>query len=1128
MYIPLRNYTQYTIEESVLTLSRWIPHVASCKIPAVACCDKKNLFGLVPFYQQCLKNKVKPLIGAHLPFRLALGSRSFDLLLYAQNNEGYKALSYLITLTYQIPHQNGLDLALLIPYLGKILVIIPPENGELLPKWPSSLLHALYPMIFMGIERYPSDNRILEQSHQLLLIAQTFQIPPIVANSVYFLHPSDYQIQQIKNCIQKSLYLQDESRPITQLPHHHFYTPQNMETLFHDIPVAIENSLRFAQKCTVDLKFGVTLMPQFAPQEKKILFETAQKGLEDRILDTNICLERQPTYRARLETELHMIIQMGFAGYFLIVADFICWAKDQDIPVGPGRGSGAGSLVAYALGITGIDPLPYDLLFERFLNPERVSLPDFDVDFCMSRRDEVISYVQSRYGVDHVSQIATFGTMAAKAVIRDVGRVLSHPFGFIDKIAKMIPLQIGITLKEALDQNPDFQALYQSDEVVKDLIDISLKLEGMPRNVGKHAGGVVISPHPLHEICPLYNEEGSPWQPITQLDKDDVESLGLLKFDFLGLKTLTVIHSAYENARSISCSLPDLTHLNLTDKASYDLMMTGKTIGVFQVESRGFRDLITRVKPDCFEDIIALVALYRPGPLQSGMVDDFIDRKHGLAPILYSHPLIEGILKPTYGIILYQEQVMQIAQILAGYSLGSADLLRRAMGKKKPEEMKQQREIFVTGSSNNGVDPKIAEGLFDLMEKFSGYGFNKSHAAAYALIVFQTLYLKTHAPAPFFAATLTADADNLEKLAIFIDEIRDLKITLHPPCVNDSKIEFFSKSDSVIQYGLGAIKGLGEQALKYIIQNREMYGPYKSFQDFLKRLAQTPLSKKHIEILIKVGAFDFFQPNRKSLLIHDLPYLWERFHKGHFAQKGLFDEEDDQELLDPVVSIEDDLWSQRISLERQLLGISLSGTSFDPYRSLAPGLWKDRFVGSHMPILANLLSTRRIVTQKGSILVATQWVLMCGQKTEYYLNPSKQQDSELLAKLETLSGDRPVLIFCDKLQGSEQRKERVILKNILSIPQWVQQNSFQLILTPLDLEHKALIAFLKNLTKQIFSCTLYLDYPLIGAEKSYGSFRLQYQPPEYAVECDLLNFIESAYPVRTWISLKLVSNSKQL
>jgi DNA polymerase-3 subunit alpha len=555
-------------------------------------------------------------------------------------------------------------------------------------------------------------------------------------------------------------------------------------------------------------------------------------------------------------------------------------------------------------------------------------------------------------------------------------------------------------------------------------------------------------------------------------------------------------------------------------------MSTGKTIGVFQVESRGFRDLITRVKPDCFEDIIALVALYRPGPLQSGMVDDFIDRKHGLAPIVYSHPLVEGILKPTYGIILYQEQVMQIAQVLAGYSLGAADLLRRAMGKKKPEEMKQQREIFLTGSFNNGVDSKIAEGLFDLMEKFSGYGFNKSHAGAYALIVYQTLYLKTHAAAPFFAATLTADADNLEKLAIFIDEVRDLKITLHPPCVNDSKIEFFSKSECAIQYGLGAIKGLGEQALKYIIQNREMQGPYASFQCFLKRLAQTPLSKKHIEILIKVGAFDTFQPNRKALLLHDLPHLWERFHKGHFAQKGLFDAEDDQDLLDRSDPIDDDLWSQRIALERQLLGISLSGTSFDPYRSLAPGLWKDQFVGSNIPILASLISSRRIFTQKGAILVATQWVLMCGQKSEYYLNPLKPHDSELLTKIETLNCDRPVLIFCDKLQGSEQRKERVILKNILTIPAWVQQNSLHFVLTPLDLEHKALIAFLKNITKHVLPCPLYLKYPLVGSEKSYGSFRMKYQPPQQAIEGDLLNFIESAYPVRTWLSLKLVTAPK--
>jgi len=1128
MYVPLRNYTQYTIEDSVLRLSRWLPHVASHHIPAVACCDKKNLFGLVLFYQSCLKYKIKPIVGAHLAFCLTPHSRPIDLLLYARNHEGYQALSYLITLTYQPLYAKGLDIDLLQSYLQVLLVIVPPESVEACAQLEERSLAILRPLLFFGIERYPDDPKSLEQSYHILSLATQLQIPPIVLNQVYFLNPEDYNIQQIKHCIQKSYYLQDEARPISQLPHHHFYTPDALAALFHDIPIAIENSLRFAQICTLDLQFGNMRLPIYAQDEHAVLVDQAQQGLQQRFTENAIALDQRSVYDQRLERELAMITKMGFAGYFLIVADFIQWAKNHDIPVGPGRGSGAGSLVAYVLKITDIDPLPYDLLFERFLNPDRVSLPDFDVDFCMNRRDEVIAYVQSRYGVDRVSQIATFGTMAAKAVIRDVGRVLSHPFGFVDKIAKMIPFQVGITLQEALDQNPDFQTLYQNDDQVSDLIDIALKLEGLPRNVGKHAGGVVISPVPLHEICPLYNEAGGPWHPITQLDKDDVESMGLLKFDFLGLKTLTVIHATYKNAQSIDCVLPIGAQLNLCDQASYALMSTGKTIGVFQVESRGFRDLITRVKPDCFEDIIALVALYRPGPLQSGMVDDFIDRKHGLAPIVYPHPLVEGILKPTYGIILYQEQVMQIAQVLAGYSLGGADLLRRAMGKKKAEEMNQQRAVFMQGAQAQGVDPKVAEGLFDLMENFAGYGFNKSHAAAYALIVYQTLYLKTHAPAPFFAATMTADQDNLEKLAVFVEEVRDLKVKLNPPCINASQIHFFAKSLSEIQYGLGAIKGLGEHALHSLMQNRQDDGPYDSFLDFMKRISQTPLSRKHIEILIKVGAFDRFQPNRRALLTRDLPQLWDRFHKGHFAQQGLFDDENDRELLSSGDCVEDDLWSQRIAIEKQLLGISLSGTSFDPYRFLASALWKSHFVSPHFPILAHWVSSRTIRTQKGTTLVATQWRCSAGSKMEYYLNPSKPHDQDLLAKIEVISHDRPLLIYCDTLPASDNRKERIILKNIVTITDYIERGSFHLLLTVQQADHSAVVDFFKRIEQHSFSCPLRFEQPFADANSSYGQRILQYHAEESAMKppMNLLNFIEYAYPLKEILTLRLVPSPK--
>ena len=617
---------------------------------------------------------------------------------------------------------------------------------------------------------------------------------------------------------------------------------------------------------------------------------------------------------------------MGFPGYFLIVMDFIEWAKQRDIPVGPGRGSGAGSLVAYALKITDLDPLEYDLLFERFLNPERISMPDFDVDFCMDRRDEVIEYVADHYGRNQVSQIITYGTMAAKAVIRDVGRVMSHPYGFVDRIAKLVPFEIGMTLEKALDQEEALLELYQQDEEVTMLIDMGLSLEGLTRNVGKHAGGVLISPSDLTDFTPTYCESGGSGQ-VSQFDMSDVEAVGLVKFDFLGLRTLTIIDWAVNsiNANKEGDKL-EIERIPLDDEATFDLLRAYQTTAVFQLESRGMKDLIRRLRPDTFEEIIALVALFRPGPLQSGMVDDFISRKHG-AKVEYPHPALEPILNPTYGVILYQEQVMQIAQVLAGYTLGGADMLRRAMGKKKPEEMEKQRAIFTDGAVANDVEADNATYIFDLMEKFAGYGFNKSHSAAYALVSYQTAWLKTHYPAEFMAAVLSADMDNTDKIVTLIDECREMKLDVLPPDINRSDYKFTPASDGVVFYGLGAVKGVGQSAIESIINNRSG-NEYRSLDDFCERVDSTRSNRKVMESLIKAGAMDCFSKNRAALMAH-LPYALQAAEQKQKNQDAgmidIFAEIADPEAARPLPHCEPWDEKKRLMQEKEALGLFLTG-----------------------------------------------------------------------------------------------------------------------------------------------------------------------------------------------------------
>ncbi|MDH3441335.1 MAG: DNA polymerase III subunit alpha, partial [Gammaproteobacteria bacterium] len=782
-------------------------------------------------------------------------------------------------------------------------------------------------------------------------LAAAKSVPVVATNDVRFLSSDEFEAHEARVCIQEGRTLGDADRPRNFTEQQYLRNADEMTALFEDIPEAIENTLEIAKRCSLDLKLGESYLPAFPVPDgqttEQYLRAKSERGLE-RFLSAKAARENiaaedvgkmAAPYRARLDAELTVICDMGFPGYFLIVADFIDWAKAQKIPVGPGRGSGAGSLVAYVLGITDLDPLQYDLLFERFLNPERVSMPDFDVDFCMEGRDRVIDYVAERYGRDRVSQIITYGTMAARAVIRDVGRVLGHPYGFVDRIAKQVPFEIGMTLDKALEDDEELARMYREDEEVQLLIDLARSLEGLARNAGKHAGGVVIAPSELTDFTPLYCEEGGA-NLVTQLDKDDVEAAGLVKFDFLGLKTLTIIDWAVQTVNALDSSRKlDISSIPLDDPKTFQLLQACRTRAVFQLESRGMRDLVKRMQPDQFDDLVALVALFRPGPLQSGMVDDFLSRKHDVnkADIDYLHPDLRSVLEPTYGVILYQEQVMQIAQVLAGYTLGGADLLRRAMGKKKPEEMAKQREVFIEGSTTRGVAKSTATRIFDLMEKFAGYGFNKSHSAAYALLAYQTAYLKAHYPAAFMAAVMSADLDHTDRLVMIKDDCRKLGLNLMGPGINRSLYPFSVDRDGAILYGLGAIKGVGKAAVDAIVTEREANGPFRSLNEFCRRVDLEKVNRRALEAMIKSGAMDDFGLSRRQL-VQGLPEALKSADQEARAraagQNDMFGIAEREAVADEVVQERQEEWSERefLANEKEALGLYLTGHPFDAVR----------------------------------------------------------------------------------------------------------------------------------------------------------------------------------------------------
>ena len=964
-FIHLNLHTEFSIIDGLVRIEPLMDAVVSRGMNAVAVTDFCNLFAVVKVYQAALKKKVKPLIGCELPCHDPLKPEEIStLIVLCQNNNGYTNLTRLVSKAYLEGQYQGdprVHLSWIAEYTEGLIALSGGRNGligQALLKEDESAAEkiakeyaALFPnRFYLEIQRTGRTGETV-YNERLVRLAEKLHLPLVATNDVRFIDPVDFDAHEARVCIHEGYTISDPRRNPRYSEEQYLRSADEMVELFHDLPEAVANTVAISQRCTVKLNLGQNYLPSFPVPEgssvEQYLANLSREGLETRLAHIfrnqapEILLQSRTVYDERLQIELDVINPMGFAGYFLIVADFIRWARENGVPVGPGRGSGAGSLVAYALGITDLDPLQYELLFERFLNPERVSMPDFDIDFCMEGRDRVIDYVAEKYGRLSVSQIITFGTMAAKAVIRDVGRVLGHPYGFVDKLAKLIPFEIGMTLTKALAQEAELKRRFNDEEEVRDLFELALKLEGLTRNAGKHAGGVVIAPSQLTDFTAIYCEQGST-QLVSQLDKDDVEAAGLVKFDFLGLRTLTIIDWALKivnrQKQQNNDPLIDIAFIPTDDKKTFDLLKACQTTAVFQLESRGMKELIQRLQPDCFEEIIALVALFRPGPLQSGMVDDFIHRKHGEATVEYPHPDLEPILKPTYGVILYQEQVMQIAQVLASYTLGSADLLRRAMGKKKPEEMAKQREIFTEGATARGVDQEVATHIFDLMEKFAGYGFNKSHSAAYALLAYQTAWLKAHFPAAFMAAVLSADMDNTDKLVHLIEECKLIGLTVIPPAINQSSYQFTVTDDKTILYGLGAIKGVGEAVISGVVKEREDHGVYCSLFDFCQRLDLRKLNRRVLEALIKSGALDVWEIDRASIFasVDNAIALAERNQQNHKSgQTDLFsmlqdEEESSHEAHEYLVC---DPWPElrRLQGEKETLGFFLTGHPVTQY-----------------------------------------------------------------------------------------------------------------------------------------------------------------------------------------------------
>lgn len=1042
-FIHLRVHSEFSLNDSTVRIKELIGRTAEFGMPALALTDQSNMYALVKFYTSCMKAGIKPILGADLwienpedlyaPFRVAA---------LCQNDTGYKHLRELISQAYSENQHHSKPIVkkewLFAKSEGLILLsgACDGEVGQRIlngkPEQAEPIVEeylTYFPQRFyLEVQRtgHQGDELIIAAS---LLLAEKFQVPLVATNNVRFLEASmdsenedyatDYEAHETRVSIGQGFVLDDPRRPREYTDQQYFRSTEEMQELFKDIPSAIENTVEIAKRCTVEMKLGTYFLPDYPTpkgmDEAAFFREISRVGLEHRLdvildKDADDYAEKRKPYDDRLNFELDIIIQMGFPGYFLIVMDFIQWAKDHDIPVGPGRGSGAGSLVAYALKITDLDPLQYDLLFERFLNPERVSMPDFDIDFCMDNRSRVIEYVADNYGREAVSQIVTFGTMAARAVVRDVARVQGKPFGLADRLSKLIPGTPGMTLSEALKIEPQLQEFLNEDKEAEEVWNMAMKLEGLARQTGRHAGGVVIAPTKLTDFSATACEPGGA-SLVTQFDKDDVEEAGLVKFDFLGLRTLTIIDWALKTInreRAKNNEEPiDISRIPLDDKDSFKLLKTARTTAVFQLESRGMKDLVRRLQPDNLEDMIALVALFRPGPLESGMVDDFINRKHGRAKVAYPHPdyeheSLKEVLEPTYGVIVYQEQVMQIAQVLAGYTLGGADMLRRAMGKKNPEEMAKQRDTFREGAISQNVDPDLATKIFDLVEKFAGYGFNKSHSAAYAMVSYQTLWLKQHYPAPFMAAVLTSEMQNTDKIVIFVEECRDMGLELILPDVNQSQYEFTVNADGAIVYGLGAVKGVGEGPIEAIIEARQNGGDFVDLYDFCERVGNKRLNKRVLEALVSCGAFDRLAntASRSILWANIVDAMKSASQSAANEAAGMMDlfgeiQEEVAATADPYERyrhVPEWTLRERLNGERDTLGLFVTGHPFDEYEAE----------------VRRFISTKLVDVEPGN---APQKV--AGMVVDMRVMKNKRGDSMCFVTLDDRSGRLEVALFAD-------------------------------------------------------------------------------------------------------------------
>ena len=967
-FVHLHVHSQYSLLDGAIRIPDLVARAKEYKLPAVALTDHGNLFGAMEFYTQVQASGIKPIIGCEV--YVAPGSRfdqsarqgqttSHHLILLCENEKGYRNLCVLVSKAYHegFYYKPRVDRELLEDHNEGLICLSGCLSGEV----PKSLLAGHEDRALKAAEWYRdlfSPERYfleiqengLEEQHKinrgLMDLARKLDLKLVATNDCHYLDKADHRAHEILLCIQTQKKLDDPDRLSFRTDQSYFKSPKEMALDFSEAPEALSNTKLIAEKCSLLLEFGKIRMPKFDVGSGKPLREQfreqAEAGFEIRLAKLKERGEvddaAEGKYRDRLEHEIRLIQDMGFSGYFLIVADFVAFARNEHVPIGPGRGSAAGSLAAYSLGITDIDPIRYDLLFERFLNPERKSMPDIDVDFCMQGRDRVIDYVSNKYGKDKVAQIITFGRMQAKAVVRDVARVLGFPYAEADRIAKLIPDRLNITLDRAVKEEPRLKELMGSDPTVADLITTARKLEGLSRHASTHAAGIVISDEPLVKHLPLYM--GNNKETVTQFDMTWVEKIGLVKFDFLGLKTLTVIDQAVRLLEKSKNVVLDISSIPLDDAKTFDLLSRGDTLAVFQLESAGMRDILTKFKPSVFEDLIAILALYRPGPLESGMVDDFIDRKHGKIPIEYPLPELESVLKETHGVIVYQEQVMNIAKLLADYSLGEADLLRRAMGKKKPEEMAEQKSRFEKGAEKNKIKPEKASYIFELMEKFAGYGFNKSHSAAYAMVSYQTAFLKAHYPAEFMAAQLSCDAGNTDKITLYISECRDMGVEIVPPHVNKS-FQDFHVADEKIVFGLTAVKNVGEGAIASILEARDEDGPFCTLQDFAHRVDLRKVNRKVLESLIKCGAFDGLGPSRRamfdgldSVLDQAASYQKEKndgqanlFADGCKPGKGA-------DFVIPVAELPE--WDEltTLSFEKEIMGFYVTGHPLTNYEEI--------------------------------------------------------------------------------------------------------------------------------------------------------------------------------------------------